>query len=63
MPTEIYIYILDEVFAHHDFLQYTHVQRQESFSPNSCANIADDDVTAKRNDIRWLATFSVFTYI
>lgn len=29
----------------------------------SCADIADDDVTSKRNYIRRLASFSVFTYI
>ena len=41
----------------------TRVQRQESFSPTSCADITDDYVTVKRNDIRWLAILSVFTYI
>ena len=41
----------------------THVQPQESFSPTSCVDMADDHVTAKRNDIRWLAISSVFTYI
>ena len=41
----------------------TTVQRQESICPTSYADIADDGVTAKRNDIRQLASLSVFTYI
>ena len=41
----------------------TTVQRQESFSPTGYADIGDDGVTAKRNDMRQLASFSVFTNI
>ncbi len=41
----------------------TTVQCQESFSTTGYADIADDIVTAKRNDIRPLTSLSVFTNI